>query len=100
MSNMKKYVIIYTVAVLVAAGVASGASWHARVGPSMESTNPPFVISNRSLAPDLADPKIKLGLSSNVFVAKVLERIGDESDATQFRVKAILNIQGDVQGTG
>jgi hypothetical protein len=57
------------------------------------------------MAPDFKDPRIKLGYSHNVFVAKVLRKVGNdrvppiERTSTQFAVNIILNIKGNLHGT-
>ena len=52
-------------------------------------------------ATDLSDDRKLVGISHNIFVARIIEQIGNKEDiipSTQFSAEVILNIKGNLQG--
>src|SRR3989338_10737968 len=55
-----------------------------------------------SYAADYSDDRILMGASHDIFIGKVVRKVGDKSlmdiPKTQFEVKILLNIKGDLHG--
>jgi|GEM_PF-2273300 len=67
-------------------------------------STPPVIIKIHDLYPvNLSDDRLLMGASHNVFVAKVIRKIGNKrkftSPETQFEVGGVSSIKGNLQGT-
>ncbi len=93
------------VAVFVAAQFAPITKPSAKALPS-NSSNVNGVHSENSEGPDYSNNQVLVGASQNVFVGKVLGKIGTRpSDvnnywaSSQYQVETILNVKGKLQGS-
>jgi hypothetical protein len=95
---MKKKFIVFAILVLGAAGAAFATE------QSTHSVGTPSSNTEVLSGPNVSDDRILVGLSHEVFVAKITKQLGDvtlpgiKPLMTQFEVRAIYNIKGNLRG--
>jgi hypothetical protein len=97
---MKKHLVISALFILGIVGLAFATGRLSRNG-----IKPPHSATDTVRGPDVSDDSVLVGLSHVVFVGKIIRQLGDvtypgtKTLITQFEVRVVYNVKGNVQGS-